>query len=126
MFKSILFGSVALLSSFIPASRAIAASGASAEVFDPPSHVRHTPNGEIVCTIKRSQTIYFIAKANENWYITDACSPQNQPGTVWGVIHKSQFNNIQFYSPFYTQNLSRLYNCLQNNQDNAPESCIAL
>lgn len=114
---------ITLLLPFLSVNPAIAGFGASARVFDPPSNVRHTPNGAIVCSIQSGQEIYMIGKANRDWYITDACTRHNSPGTVWGVIHKSQIDNIQFYSPFHTLNLSGFYNCLQTNQGDAPENC---
>lgn len=53
-----------------------------AVVFDPPSNVRTSPNGAILCSIRDQATIN-VFNANGDWYQTDAC------GTT-GVIHSSQ------------------------------------
>jgi hypothetical protein len=53
-------------------------------VFDPPSNVRKTPNGEIICSVreKRAVDIYGLV---DSWYKTDVCGSM-------GVIHSSQIS----------------------------------
>lgn len=53
-------------------------------VFDPPSKVRKTPNGQIVCTIPDVMAIALAGgvTGGGEWYRTSACGG--------GVIHKSQ------------------------------------
>lgn len=52
-------------------------------VFDPPSHIRKRPNGEIVCTIRDVQAIELAGSVTEDgWVRTTACGG--------GVIHPSQ------------------------------------
>lgn len=51
-------------------------------VFDPPSNVRKTPNGEIICSVIERGAIN-ISGSTENWYYTDVCGTR-------GVIHRSQ------------------------------------
>lgn len=53
-----------------------------AEVFDPPSNVRLTPGGEILCSVQ-VPTVINIYEQIGDWYYTDACGQQ-------GVIHSSQ------------------------------------
>jgi hypothetical protein len=54
-------------------------------IFDPPSNVRTSPNGNILCSVKTSTTINVYGSVN-SWYYTDVC------GRI-GLIHSSQ---IQF------------------------------
>jgi hypothetical protein len=54
-------------------------------LFDPPSNVRTSPNGNILCSVKTSTTINVYGSVN-SWYYTDVC------GRI-GLIHSSQ---IQF------------------------------
>jgi hypothetical protein len=54
----------------------------TALVFDPPSNVRATPNGEILCSVDAS-TYINIYENSGSWYRTDAC------GQI-GVIDSSQ------------------------------------
>jgi hypothetical protein len=54
----------------------------TAFVFDPPSNVRRSPNGAILCSLKTRRSIN-IYGAIGSWYYTDAC------GEV-GVIDASQ------------------------------------
>jgi hypothetical protein len=54
----------------------------TALVFDPPSNVRATPNGEILCSVEAS-TYINIYENSGSWYRTDAC------GQI-GVIDSSQ------------------------------------
>lgn len=56
----------------------------TATVFDPPSNVRTTPDGSVLCTI-RSRTAINIYGSTGDWYYTDACGQQ-------GVIHSSQIS----------------------------------
>jgi len=60
---------------------AISTSGA-AIVFDPPSNIRTTPNGGILCSITSKGTIPIQGKRGD-WYETDYCGSP-------GYIHKGQ------------------------------------
>lgn len=51
-------------------------------VFDPPSNVRVSPNGAILCSVKEKTTIN-IYSLNGSWYNTDVCGSM-------GVIHADQ------------------------------------
>lgn len=51
-------------------------------VFAPPSNVRTSPNGPILCTLEREGNLNIYGSTN-SWYYTDACGP-------FGVIHFSQ------------------------------------
>lgn len=53
-----------------------------AVVFAPPSNVRDTPNGNILCSIDRAISIDVYGSTGD-WYYTDACGSM-------GVIHSSQ------------------------------------
>ncbi|MBW4694692.1 MAG: hypothetical protein KME27_23325 [Lyngbya sp. HA4199-MV5] len=53
-----------------------------AVVFDPPSNIRVSPNGAILCKIQKISSIN-IFNSNGEWYYTDYC------GNI-GVIHSSQ------------------------------------
>lgn len=59
-------------------------------IIDPPSNVRATPNGRILCVIRQRNAPVSIygstgySDSNGTWYYTDACG-------VRGVIHSSQF-----------------------------------
>jgi hypothetical protein len=55
-----------------------------AVVFDPPSKIRKTPNGTVVCTLRDVTAIALAGgvTGNGEWYRTFACGG--------GVIHKSQ------------------------------------
>ena len=68
-------------SSQISSQSSTSQSGA-AIVFDPPSNVRTSPNGEILCSIQKRTTINIYGSSG-SWYNTDAC------GTM-GVISKDQ------------------------------------
>ena len=63
------------------ASRQSAAPGI-ALVFDPPSNVRGTPNGNILCSVRTRKAINVYAKEGQ-WYVTDYCG-------VRGYIHEGQ------------------------------------
>lgn len=54
----------------------------TAVVFNPPSNVRATLNGTIICSVKTVSTINIYSSMN-GWYLTDIC------GTT-GYIHHSQ------------------------------------
>jgi hypothetical protein len=51
-------------------------------VFDPPSNVRGTPNGSILCSVRTRQAINVYAKEGQ-WYVTDYCGGR-------GYIHEGQ------------------------------------
>ncbi len=53
-----------------------------ATVFDPPSNVRVSPNGAVLCSIPNRRTINVYGSTG-SWYYTDACGDM-------GVIHSSQ------------------------------------
>lgn len=54
----------------------------TAYVFDPPSNVRVSPNGNLLCVVRSPQTIDLYGKTG-GWYYTDVCGSM-------GVIHSSQ------------------------------------
>ncbi len=54
----------------------------SAVVFAPPSNVRQSPNGNVLCSIDQVMSIN-IYGSDGDWYYTDACGSM-------GVIHSSQ------------------------------------
>ena len=51
-------------------------------VIDPPSNVRSSPNGSIICAVKSTKQINIYGSSN-GWYITDICGET-------GYIHNSQ------------------------------------
>lgn len=51
-------------------------------VFDPPSNVRTTPNGNILCSVRNKTTINIYSSVGD-WFYTDVCGNR-------GVIHRSQ------------------------------------
>jgi hypothetical protein len=57
-------------------------------VFDPPSNIRATPSGQVICSISEMSVISVYAQPKNGWYLTQAC------GDV-GWIHESQIR------PFY-------------------------
>jgi hypothetical protein len=60
----------------------------AAIVVDPPSNVRESPNGRIICSIAEKRTIRIFSAIDHSsgrWYETDICG-----GTRKGVIHQSQ------------------------------------
>lgn len=57
--------------------------GQIVRVIDPPSNVRATPNGRIICTVPTRMDIR-VYDAVGSWYRTNACGPI-------GFIHSSQF-----------------------------------
>lgn len=52
-------------------------------VYDPPSNVRSSPNGSVVCTIDRMVVISVYVEPQNGWYQTSACDQR-------GWIHESQ------------------------------------
>lgn len=72
-------------------SPAIAQSVNTATVFAPPSNVRATPNGTIICSVKTVSTINIYGSSN-GWYKTDVCGKM-------GYIHHSQIRLEQAASP---------------------------
>jgi len=65
-------------------TRNVSTTSRTARVIDPPSNVRATPNGRIICSLGRTQITVF--EATGSWYRTNVCGTK-------GFIHKSQ---IQF------------------------------
>jgi hypothetical protein len=53
-------------------------------VFDPPSNVRTSPNGKILCSVRENVTVNIYGSVDD-WYYTDVCGN----GTK-GVIHSTQ------------------------------------
>lgn len=51
-------------------------------IHTPPSNIRKTPNGELVCSIEVVTEIS-LYRYNHGWYLTNACGN-------WGYIHESQ------------------------------------
>ncbi|BFM38485.1 SH3 domain-containing protein [Synechocystis sp. LKSZ1] len=68
----------------------------TAVVIAPPSNVRNTPNGAIICTLSRRISITVYQKEGL-WYYTDACGG--------GYIHQSQ---IRFQGAAATGNRARV------------------
>lgn len=56
-------------------------------VFDPPSNVRASPNGDILCSVNDRRDINIYGSDGGGWYYTDAC------GQI-GVIHHSQITKF--------------------------------
>lgn len=62
----------------------------SAYVFAPPSNIRVSPNGAILCVVRNKQYIKVLEPRSEEWrnwngwYVTDYCGGRE------GFIHKSQ------------------------------------
>jgi hypothetical protein len=54
----------------------------SAMVFSPPSNVRTTPDGDVLCSIGSRRMINIYGSSGD-WYYTDACGRM-------GVVHSSQ------------------------------------
>ena len=51
-------------------------------VFKPPSNVRDSPYGRVICQVRTPQYINVFGR-NGDWYVTDFCG-------VTGMIHQSQ------------------------------------
>ncbi|MGK7873606.1 MAG: hypothetical protein AB4426_09940 [Xenococcaceae cyanobacterium] len=60
----------------------VTAPAGTALVFAPPSNVRATPNGTIICSVSSVRTINIYGSTN-GWYQTDVCG-------AMGYIHRSQ------------------------------------
>ena len=71
-----------------------AQTGSEAVIFAPPSNVRRTPNGQILCSVKAVTSIYVYGYTN-GWYSTSVCGDD-------GYIHESQirFTNNSNSSSF--------------------------
>ena len=86
LLTSFLLGSANMITTTIfpvsQSSTAIAQSPSQAVIFDPPSNVRRTPNGQIICSIKAVTSIYVYGYTN-GWYGTSVCGSD-------GYIHESQ------------------------------------
>lgn len=61
---------------------ALSQSRQTAVVFDPPSNVRLSPNGKVICSVGAVSNIN-IYGSTQGWYITDVCGSR-------GYIHNSQ------------------------------------
>jgi hypothetical protein len=61
---------------------ALSQSRQTAVVFDPPSNVRSSPNGKVICSVGAVSNIN-VYGSTQGWYVTDVCGPR-------GYIHKSQ------------------------------------
>lgn len=57
-------------------------SAGAALVFDPPSNIRSSPNGVIICSVRSRSCIHVGARSGQ-WYATDACGSP-------GYIHQNQ------------------------------------
>lgn len=60
----------------------------TATVIDPPTNIRLSPNGTVLCIVRQRTTVNILGSTgfsdnNGTWYYTDACGRQ-------GVIHSSQ------------------------------------
>ena len=66
-----------------PANLPVTSQSGVAIVFDPPSNVRSTPNGKIICSIRERTKINIDSSLEDDWYYTDVCG-------VKGFIHNSQ------------------------------------
>ena len=57
-------------------------------VYDPPSNVRYSPNGEVLCTITKITRVWVSGNAVNGWYRTPACEGAD------GWIHESQIKLV--------------------------------
>lgn len=73
----------------------------TAVVYDPISNIRKTPNGKILCKIKRIKKITISSKSNNGWYSTNVCGEK-------GVIHHTQ---VVFFS---ARNIGIVYDPISN------------
>ncbi|BAQ59788.1 hypothetical protein GM3708_193 [Geminocystis sp. NIES-3708] len=99
--KTLLGLSVTFCSLTIPLESklsSVSAQNSQAVIYAPPSNVRATPNGQILCSIKTVTAIDTYGYSN-GWYITDVCGKN-------GYIHESQ---IRFQST--SQSSSSSGNC---------------
>ncbi|HEY8560961.1 MAG TPA: hypothetical protein VIL74_11360 [Pyrinomonadaceae bacterium] len=72
-----------------PAPPPTPSNATTAVIIDPPTNIRATPNGAIICVVRRRGTVVNILGStnvkdgNGTWYYTDACGGR-------GVIHSTQ------------------------------------
>jgi hypothetical protein len=57
-------------------------------VYDPPSNVRYSPNGEVLCTIPDKRRVWIYGNPVNGWYRTPACEGAD------GWIHESQIRLV--------------------------------
>ncbi|CAA6813098.1 MAG: Unknown protein, partial [uncultured Thiotrichaceae bacterium] len=62
---------------------------------DPPTNIRKTPNGEVLCQLQQQQmvTVYNgtpLQHNGANWYQTQVCGSDR-----WGVVHESQISTVR-------------------------------
>lgn len=57
-------------------------------VYNPPSNVRYSPNGEILCTIRNVTRVWLYGNPVDGWYRTPACEGAD------GWIHESQIKLV--------------------------------
>lgn len=57
-------------------------------VYDPPSNVRYSPNGEVLCTIPDKRRVWISGNPVNGWYRTPACEGAD------GWIHESQIKLV--------------------------------
>lgn len=57
-------------------------------VYDPPSNVRYSPNGEVLCTIRKITRVWLYGNPVDGWYRTTACEGAD------GWIHESQIRLV--------------------------------
>ncbi|MEZ5538032.1 MAG: TIR domain-containing protein [Thiolinea sp.] len=65
------------------------------QLLDPPTNIRATPNGDIVCQVQQRQIIEVyndpvMEGDGDRWYSTRICGEQD-----WGVIHESQISAVR-------------------------------
>lgn len=65
------------------------------KVLDPPTNIRATPNGDIVCQVRQPQMIEVYndpvrERDGDQWYPTQVCGEQR-----WGLIHESQISAVR-------------------------------
>ena len=58
-------------------------------VYDPPSNVRSSPNGEVLCVIRDRRTIWTYGDPRNGWYRTPACDGAD------GWINESQIRPLR-------------------------------
>jgi serine/threonine-protein kinase len=76
-------------------SRVVVAQSSEVFVYDPPSNVRKTPNGQIICSVKTPTTIKTYGYTN-GWYQTNFCGSD-------GYIHESQVRKSEYWDPGRTK-----------------------
>lgn len=80
----------------------VSAQNTQAVIYAPPSNIRATPNGQILCSIKSVTAINTYGYKN-GWYVTDVCGKN-------GYIHESQ---VRFQTT--SQSSSSVGNCSVTN-----------